>query len=236
MAGRFKLDINETEGELKALLGRQTTARGKERVQALYLLKGGKVQTVSELASFLGRHRVTVQDWLALYRDGGMQALLHQKRPTGRKSSIPPWAVRALKKRLQESQNFESYKAIHQWLKEQGVNASYAAVYRLLRKLKIKSKMTKQRRRRVSEKLKRFNTYLDDRELSYWLLICVGQFRQKLRYLLKGWIIQFVKNLVGEDIIFEDISVALIAQKILPVINLSRGRLAPIAAISSLCR
>jgi hypothetical protein len=50
------------------LLGRQKTAQGKERVQAIYLLKLGIVKTIGELAQWLGRHRVTVQEWLAAYR------------------------------------------------------------------------------------------------------------------------------------------------------------------------
>jgi hypothetical protein len=53
----LKLDIIENLDELKSLLGQQKTAFGKERVQALYLLKLGQVKTVSELGQLLGRHR-----------------------------------------------------------------------------------------------------------------------------------------------------------------------------------
>ena len=228
MAGQFKLYINETESELKALLGRQTTARGKERVQALYLLKGGKVKTVSELASLLGRHRVTVQDWLALYRKGGMRALLQQKRPTGRKSSIPPWAVRALKQRLLESQDLDSCRAIQKWLKEQGVNVSYAAVYRLLRKLKKQLKLVQNRRKQLSNKVKRFSTYFDRYILPYWLRLGIDWLHQKLFDPLRIWTISLIESLVGEDLIFMAISVALFSQNIVPFPHLSSKRLAPV--------
>lgn len=58
--------MTESTEELKTLVGQQKTAFGQERVQALYLLKLGQVTTVGELAQWLGRHRVTVQEWLAL--------------------------------------------------------------------------------------------------------------------------------------------------------------------------
>ncbi len=53
MAGVFKLKITETKSELKTLLGQQKTAFGKERVQALYLLKLRKVKIIQELALHL---------------------------------------------------------------------------------------------------------------------------------------------------------------------------------------
>jgi hypothetical protein len=46
MAGVYKLEISETEEELKSLLRTQKTASGKERVQLLYLLKSGQAKTV----------------------------------------------------------------------------------------------------------------------------------------------------------------------------------------------
>ena len=48
----------------------------KERIQLLYLLKSQKAKTITQASEFLGRHRVTVQDWLAKYRQGGLENLL----------------------------------------------------------------------------------------------------------------------------------------------------------------
>ena len=50
MAGVYKLEIKESEAELKQLLGGQRTATGKERVQLLYLLKTGQAATVQTAA------------------------------------------------------------------------------------------------------------------------------------------------------------------------------------------
>lgn len=66
MAGVYKLEIKESEAELKQLLGGQRTAQGKERVQLLYLLKTAQAKTVQEAAQLLGRHRVTLQEWTQL--------------------------------------------------------------------------------------------------------------------------------------------------------------------------
>lgn len=65
MAGVYKLELEQSEAELKQLLGAQRTAVGKERVQLLYLLKTGQAATVQTTAQLLGRHRVTVQGWLS---------------------------------------------------------------------------------------------------------------------------------------------------------------------------
>jgi hypothetical protein len=66
MAGVYKLEITETEDELKHLLRIQKTASAKERIQLLYLLESGQAQTVDSASSLLGQHRVTVQKWLRL--------------------------------------------------------------------------------------------------------------------------------------------------------------------------
>jgi putative transposase len=89
MAGVFKLKITETASELKILPFQQKTAFGKERVQALYLLKLRKVKTVQELALHLGRNRTTCQRWLRRYRQGGVSELLEQQVRLGRKPEIP---------------------------------------------------------------------------------------------------------------------------------------------------
>jgi hypothetical protein len=55
MTGIYKIDIAETELELKQLLI-------KEKIQILYLLKTGKAKTVTQAAEIIGRNLVPVQD------------------------------------------------------------------------------------------------------------------------------------------------------------------------------
>jgi len=102
MSGRVKLNTESTE-TLKT--GQQKTASGKERVQALYLLKTKQVETVQHLAVVLGR--VTVQRWLSQYRSGGLNQLLEVGKSTGRTALIPEWAVERLKQELLEPEGFQ---------------------------------------------------------------------------------------------------------------------------------
>lgn len=103
MAGVYKLEIQESEDDLKQLLRQQKTAIGKERIQLLYLLKSEQAETVQKAAQLLGRHRVTVQEWLRHYRQGGLGELLERKTRSGRPRAIPAWAEVALQKRLRRT-------------------------------------------------------------------------------------------------------------------------------------
>lgn len=133
MAGVYKLEIKESEAELKQLLREQKNASGKERIQLLYLLKTQQAKTVQAAASMLGRNRVTVQEWMGHYRQGGLEKLLSKGRSTGRPRVIPVWAEQALSKRLQQSEGFNSYGEICQWLQSQlGICATYATVHKLV--------------------------------------------------------------------------------------------------------
>ncbi|HEY9624972.1 MAG TPA: helix-turn-helix domain-containing protein [Crinalium sp.] len=133
MAGVYKLEIQESEDELKQLLRSQRAASGKERIHLLYLLKSKQAKTVQEAASMLGRHRATVQEWLKQYRKGGIEELLKSRPRSGRPRAIPAWAVSALQKRLEEPQGFDGYQAICDWLKSQlGIVAEYKTVHQLV--------------------------------------------------------------------------------------------------------
>lgn len=133
MAGVYKLDIIESVEELKQLLGRQKSASDKERVQLLYLLKSGQAKTVQAAAGLIGRHRVTVQEWLGLYRKGGLAGLLSHKPRVGGKQSIPQWAQDALQKRLEQPEGFNSYSEICQWLEQElGIVSPYKTVHQLV--------------------------------------------------------------------------------------------------------
>jgi transposase len=133
MAGVYKLEIQESEDELKQLLRSQKTASSKERIHLLYLLKSKQARTVQDAASILGRHRATLQEWLKQYREGGLEELLKSKPRSGRPRAIPAWAVAALQKRLAEPQGFDGYQAICDWLESHlGIAAEYKTVHQLV--------------------------------------------------------------------------------------------------------
>lgn len=133
MAGVCQIEIQQSEAELLQLLRPEKTGSGKERIQALYLLKTKKAKTVKQTAEILGRNRVTVQDWLTQYRQGGLEKLLAKKIRTGRPRKIPNWAEKALSKKLQDKVGFNSYDEIREWLKENlGVEVKYKTLHKLV--------------------------------------------------------------------------------------------------------
>jgi transposase len=148
MTGVLNLNITETREHLKTLLNQQKTAQGKERVQALYLLKIGQVKTVQELAVALGRNRVTLQRWLQKYRIDGLDGLLEVKKSQGRKPAIPKDIMERLQQRLQESPPFESYGEVKIWLEQEcGIDASYKVVHEAVRyRLKYNLKRPKSKK------------------------------------------------------------------------------------------
>lgn len=133
MAGVYKLEIAESVEDLKQLLRSQTSGSDKERIQLLYLLKSEQAKTVQAAAELLGRHRVTLQEWLRLYRQGGLSGLLSHRPRLGRQHSIPQWAQNALNKRLQQEEGFNSYGEVCQWLENQlGIVSPYKTVHQLV--------------------------------------------------------------------------------------------------------
>ncbi|OKH20380.1 transposase [Chroogloeocystis siderophila 5.2 s.c.1] len=133
MAGVYKLDISESEEDLKRLLREQKTASSKERVQLLYLLKSKQAETVQQAAQLLGRNRVSVQKWLRRYRTGGLAAMLERKVPSGRRRVVPAWAEVVLHKRLQQPEGFDGYQAICDWLETQlELEVKYKTMHKLV--------------------------------------------------------------------------------------------------------
>jgi transposase len=144
MAGVSAIAIKESLDELSEHLRQTEQPMLKERLQVLYWLKQAQAPSVSQIAVAIGRHRGTVQKWLALYRAQGLEALLVVKPiPGGGNRVIPMWAEVALAKRLQEADNgFDSYGAVQQWLLESlGIEAQYHAVYQMTR-YRLKAKLT----------------------------------------------------------------------------------------------
>ncbi|HIK04535.1 MAG TPA: helix-turn-helix domain-containing protein [Trichormus sp. M33_DOE_039] len=143
MAGVTRVKIKESAEELHELLRKQKTAKGKERIQALYLLKIGQVKTIQDLAVVLGRGSATVQRWLKTYAESGITSLLSRKKGSGRPPIINTDAQEQLLKELEEPQGFKSYEEIRTWLKAvEGVEVSYKVVhdtvrYRMKAKLKV---------------------------------------------------------------------------------------------------
>jgi transposase len=143
MSGVIKIEILETVDELRQLLQTSQTKEVKERVQALYWLKSGQVQTTKAIAGLIGKHRVTVSRWLSSYKEQGINALLTKGKSTGRNKKLSPPVEASLKQELTDEPGFSSYKEIQIWLRVvHDVEMSYTGVHQLVRyKLKAKLKV-----------------------------------------------------------------------------------------------
>ncbi|MBE9002343.1 transposase [Nostoc sp. LEGE 12447] len=163
MAGVTHIDIQESVEELEALVRQQNNVRLKERLQALYLIKNQGI-SVSAIAKILGKHRSTVQRWLADYRETGIGTMLEFGISPGRTRVIPNWAVESLKKQLEQPEiGFAGYKEIQNWLGSVlGIEAEYATVHHLVRyQLKAKLKVPRPRNRKQdTQKLEAFKKTL----------------------------------------------------------------------------
>jgi transcriptional antiterminator len=68
--------IEDTGSELKIIMSQQRTVTNRQKVQALYLLKSGLSQSMTDVAEVLGVHRITVQRWFKQYREGGLSSFI----------------------------------------------------------------------------------------------------------------------------------------------------------------
>lgn len=147
MSGILKIKITQTAQQLKTLLAKQTTARGKERILALYLLKIGKATTLKDLALVLGRDTATLYRWFQKYKTDGLEGMLAVRKGQGRKPAIPNEVMQQLQQQLKNPDAFSNYGEVKNWLKEEcGVDASYKVVHEAVRyKLNIQLKSSKPR-------------------------------------------------------------------------------------------
>lgn len=146
MVGVTSIEVKESLDELVKRLRQADTPSAKERLQVLYWLKQENPPSISEIAKALGKHRNTLQSWLSMYRDGGVESMLAIKKSSGGVRKIPQWAEDALLKRLKEPEHgFGSYGEVQQWLAQTlGVEAEYHAVYQMTRyRLKAKLKVAR---------------------------------------------------------------------------------------------
>ena len=144
MKVNYQKVITEQPTELKQIQNQQNHITGFRKIQALYLLKTGQVDTVSNLSDYLGVHRVTIQRWLKTYREQGLTNLLSIKPRSGRPKKLDEGAIAALQKRLQDqNRGFNSYGEIQRWLENNHqIQVNYHTLYHWVRyQLKAKLKV-----------------------------------------------------------------------------------------------
>ena len=109
MSRPFKVEIAESEEELKKRLQTARLGSQKEKLQMLWWLKSGQSKEQQEIGLRLGRDTSTVTRWLQKYRRGGLSRLLEIKKAPGAKRKINDAALASLKRELETGLGFSSY-------------------------------------------------------------------------------------------------------------------------------
>lgn len=147
MKVNYQERIEESTTELKIIMKRQETVTNRQKVQALYLLKSGKSQSITDVSELLGVHRITVQRWFKQYSNGGLQALLKLSRSTGRPRVIRREIVEGISTKLSEdSCEIKSYKELGKWVEENyQTSVKYSTLYKQVHE-RMKAKLKVPRR------------------------------------------------------------------------------------------
>ncbi|GIV82870.1 helix-turn-helix domain-containing protein [Roseiflexus sp.] len=86
MARRLQREWQEDKATLKQLSLEEKDAQHRPKRQALWPLRRGR--TIAEVAEMVGKRPRTIQDWIAWYRQGGLeQALRHRRGGRGGRQS-----------------------------------------------------------------------------------------------------------------------------------------------------
>ncbi|MCP6760756.1 MAG: helix-turn-helix domain-containing protein [Fischerella sp. CENA71] len=81
MSRPFKIEIAQSEEELKQRLQTVSSGIQKEKLQMLWWLASGQVNQQQEIGKRLARDTSTVTRWLHKYRTSGLSGLLEIKKP-----------------------------------------------------------------------------------------------------------------------------------------------------------
>ncbi|MCF4967574.1 helix-turn-helix domain-containing protein [Nostoc sp. CMAA1605] len=100
MSRPFKIEIAESEAELKKRLQTANVGKQKEKLMMLWWIKSGQVDEQQEIGKRLAIDTSTVTRWLQRYRVGGLDELLEIKKAPGAKRKIDEVAIAALTEEL----------------------------------------------------------------------------------------------------------------------------------------
>ena len=134
MPRTLTLQIAESAEDLKSRMDQHSKAVQRSKVQMLWWFQTGKATTVRQVAEWSGYHPSTLWRWIKQYREGGLDALLHQKPHTGRPRAITGEVLENLKRELDDPEGFESYTEVQRWLSLfQGQEVPYKTVHKTVR-------------------------------------------------------------------------------------------------------
>lgn len=148
MGKKAELLIKESLVELQKIRKQQKTLTNRKRIIALLRIKESRDATRKELADFLCLNVRTVERWIKIYREDGIEKLLEVK-PRKKSSKIISNEVhQELSKKLNDPHNaFLGYWEVKDWLDQ---NFDINVKYHTIRKYLITHFKTKVKRGRKS--------------------------------------------------------------------------------------
>lgn len=127
--------IKELAEELRDLLTREHSAKRRNRLHLLFLIRSGQVKSREDAAARLVVHRNSVRAWLEAYKAGGLEQLLRigKTGPKPVQKSLSPPVFNALEKQVR-GEGFSGYTHAQEWLRaEFGCDLPYSTVHKLIR-------------------------------------------------------------------------------------------------------
>ncbi len=101
-----KIDIVESVEDLKELMKQQKSSLAYAKVQSLYFLKMGEVETVRHLAVLMGRGERTIHRWLSFYKKRRNRAIIIWRTPTRKTEKDFGRRSRSFTKRIKRPSGF----------------------------------------------------------------------------------------------------------------------------------
>jgi transposase len=133
----------ESAEELKELYRSEQDAEIKPRLHALWLLRGG--QSMQQTAQLVGIHYVTLQQWVAWYRRGGVSEVRRHKHGgrQGQPSKLTAQQIEQLNQQAAQG-DFRTAQDVQEWVANTfGVQYRRSGIYGLLARLGWKPKTTR---------------------------------------------------------------------------------------------
>jgi putative transposase len=127
-----EIDITESPEALSEMLEQEQDKQKHQKLRTIYLLKTQKVKTLTHIAQILGRHSSTIELWIKLYREGGLNKLLENKSPQ-LFSEIPDWAIEQLLVEFKDEVFLPKGRVIQEWIEQKaGIKINYNQAIRLI--------------------------------------------------------------------------------------------------------
>lgn len=131
MGKHISFKVKQTSSELRSLIRKESNSKNILRLQSLLHIKEKTFEKQSDLADHLGYNVRTMELWLKVYKEKGINSMLLGSTPRkARKRKISKEVHDGLANRLNDSfEGFQSYVSAVEWVEENyGVRYPYSTL------------------------------------------------------------------------------------------------------------